>query len=63
VKEDMPSKPKSPEAKAFKLFSDGKSPVEVAIALDEPGDRVRYMYRFRIEITSKKGFLSIYREW
>jgi predicted HTH domain antitoxin len=32
---------KSPESKAFRLFSEGKSPVEVAIALDEPGDRVR----------------------
>src|SRR5215467_5247485 len=31
--------PKSPESKAFKLFSEGKSPVEVAIALDQPGDR------------------------
>jgi hypothetical protein len=37
--------PKSPESKAFKLFSEGKSPIEVAIALDEPADRVRYMYR------------------
>jgi hypothetical protein len=27
------------------MFSEGKSPVEVAIALDLPGDRVRYMYR------------------
>ena len=35
--------PKSPESRAFKMFSEGKSPIEVAIALDEPGDRVRYM--------------------
>ncbi len=26
--------PKSPESQAFKLFSEGKSPVEVAISLD-----------------------------
>ena len=35
--------PKSPESKAFRMFSQGKSPLEVAIALDEEGDRVRYM--------------------
>jgi hypothetical protein len=33
--------PKSKESQAFKLFLEGRSPVEVAIALDEPGDRVR----------------------
>ena len=36
------AQPKSPESKAFKLFSEGKFPIEVAIALDEPGDPVRY---------------------
>ena len=39
------SEPKSKESQAFKLFSEGKSPIDVAIALDEPGDRVRAMYR------------------
>jgi len=39
------SEPKSKESQAFKLFSEGKSPIEVAIALDEPGDRVRAIYR------------------
>ena len=36
---------KSPESKAFKLFSEGKSPVEVAILLDLAADRVRAIYR------------------
>src|SRR5262249_42798730 len=39
------TQPKSPESRAFKMFSEGKSPVEVAIALDQPGDRVWSMYR------------------
>jgi DNA-binding CsgD family transcriptional regulator len=36
---------KSPESLAFKMFSEGKSPIEVAIALDLAGDRVRAIYR------------------
>ena len=39
------TQPKSKESQAFKLFLEGKSPIEVAIALDEPGDRVRALYR------------------
>jgi len=35
------TQPKSPESWAFKMFSEGKSPIDVAIALDEPGDGVR----------------------
>jgi hypothetical protein len=54
--------PKSPEAKAFKFFSEGKSPVEVAIALDEPGDRVRAMYREYWELTDRYKLAQIYDE-
>jgi hypothetical protein len=54
--------PKSPESQAFKLFSEGKSPVEVAIALDEPGDRVRAMYREYWELTGRYRLAQIYDE-
>ena len=38
------TEPKSKESQAFKLFSEGKSPVEVAIALDLDAGRVRAIY-------------------
>jgi hypothetical protein len=53
---------KSPESRAFKMFSEGKSPVEVAIALDEPGDRVRAMYREYWELTGRYKLAQIYDE-
>ena len=33
------------QGQAFKLFSEGKTPVEVVIALDLPADQVRAIYR------------------
>jgi hypothetical protein len=54
--------PKSPESRAFKLFSEGKSPVEVAIALDEPGDRVRAIYRDYWELTGRYKLAQVYDE-
>jgi hypothetical protein len=54
--------PKSPESQAFKMFSEGKSPIEVAIALDEPGDRVRAMYREYWELTGRYELTQIYDE-
>jgi hypothetical protein len=54
--------PKSPESQAFKLFSEGKSPVEVAILLDEPGDRVRAIYREYWELTGRYRLAQIYDE-
>ena len=54
--------PKSPESQAFKLFSEGKSPIEVAIALDEPGDRVRAMYREYWELSGRYELTQIYDE-
>jgi hypothetical protein len=54
------AQPKSPESRAFKLFSEGKSPVEVAIALDEPGDRVRAMYREYWELSGRYELTQIY---
>jgi hypothetical protein len=54
--------PKSPESKAFKMFSEGKIPIEVAIALDEPGDRVRAMYREYWELTGRYELAQIYHQ-
>jgi hypothetical protein len=44
------------------MFSEGKSPVEVAIALDEPGDRVRAMYREYWELSGRYELAKIYDE-
>jgi hypothetical protein len=54
--------PKSPEAKAFKMFSEGKSPVEVAIALDQPGDRVRAMHREYWDLSGRHELAQLYDE-
>jgi hypothetical protein len=54
--------PKSPESQAFKMFSEGKSPIEVAIALDQPGDRVRAMYREYWELSGRYELAEIYEE-
>src|SRR5215472_14327796 len=43
--------PKSKESQAFKLFSEGRSPVEVTILLDLAADRVRAIYREYWELT------------
>jgi hypothetical protein len=58
----MAEEQKLPESQAFKLFSEGKSPIEVAIALDEPGDRVRAMYREYWELTGRYRLAQIYDE-
>jgi hypothetical protein len=54
--------PKSPESMAFKMFSEGKSPIEVAIALDLAGDRVRAIYREYWELTGRYNLAQIYDE-
>ncbi len=42
------------------MFSEGKSPVEVAIELDEPGDRVRAMYKEYCDLTGPYKLAQIY---
>jgi hypothetical protein len=44
------------------MFSEGKSPVQVAIALGEPGDRVRAMYREYWELSGRYELAQIYDE-
>jgi hypothetical protein len=54
--------PKSKESQAFKLFSEGRSPVEVAILLDLAADRVRAIYREYWELTGRFELAQIYDE-
>jgi hypothetical protein len=54
--------PKSPESHAFKLFSEGKSPIEVAIRLDLAADRVRALYREYWELSGRYELVQIYDE-
>jgi len=56
------TEPKSPESKDFKLFSEDKSPVEVAIQLDLAADRVRALYRDYWELTGRHKLTQIYEE-
>jgi DNA-binding CsgD family transcriptional regulator len=56
------TQPKSPESQAFKLFSEGKSPVEIAILLDLAADRVRTIYREYWELSGRYELAQIYEE-
>ena len=56
------TQPKSKESQAFKLFSEGRSPVEVAIRLDLAADRVRAIYREYWELTGRFELAQIYNE-
>jgi hypothetical protein len=56
------TEPKSKEAQAFKLFSEGKSPVEVAIALDLDAGTVRAIYYHYWELKSMYKLAQIYDE-
>ncbi|MGB8934556.1 MAG: hypothetical protein WCC17_05565 [Candidatus Nitrosopolaris sp.] len=56
------TEPKSKESQAFKLFSEGKSPVEVAIALDLDAGRVRAIYYDYWELKGMFKLAQIYME-
>ena len=60
LEEDVNSKSKTTQA--IKLFSELKSPVEVAIALDLPADQVRARYREYWELEGMYGLSQIYDE-
>jgi hypothetical protein len=55
---DMESKSK--EAQAMKLFSEGKSPVEVVIKLDLAADRVRAIFQDYLELEARHDLAEIY---
>jgi len=54
--------PKSKESQAFKMLSEGRSPVEVAIRLDLAADSVRALYREYWELTGRFDLAQIYDE-
>ena len=56
------TEPISKESQAFKLFSEGRSPVEVAIRLDLAADRIRALYREYWELTGRFELAQIYDE-
>jgi hypothetical protein len=60
LEDDMKSKSKV--AQAFKLFSELKSPIEVAIELDLPTDQVRAMYLEYWELDGMGKLAQIYEE-
>ncbi|MGC1930735.1 MAG: hypothetical protein WA667_17330 [Candidatus Nitrosopolaris sp.] len=60
--DEVDNEPKSPESQAFKLFSEGKSPVEVVIALDLAADVVRAIYREYWELNGRYQLAQIYDE-
>jgi hypothetical protein len=60
--EDDDIKSKSKTTQAIKLFSEHKTPVEVAIALDLPVDQVRTIYREYWELYGMYKLAQIYEE-
>jgi hypothetical protein len=56
------TEPKSKESQALKMFSEGRSPVEVAILLDLAADRVRAIYREYWELTGRFDLAQVYDE-
>ena len=54
--------PKSKESQAFKLFSEGKAPVDVVIALDLPADQVQGIYREYWELKGMHKLNVVYEE-
>ena len=56
------SQPKSPESKAFKMFSEGKTPVEVVIALDLPAQFIETKYNEYWECKRMFELVEVYEE-
>ena len=62
LEEDDDIKSKSKITQAIKLFSELKTPVEVAIALDLSANQVRAIYREYWELEGMYGLAQIYEE-
>ena len=61
-KEEIDTEPKSKESQTFKLFSEGKTPVEVVIALDLPADEVRAIYQDYWALNDMHKLVEVYEE-
>ena len=60
--EEVDTEPKSKESQAFKLFSEGKTPVDVVIALDIPADEVRAIYLDYWGLNDMHKLVEVYEE-
>jgi transposase len=60
--EEMDTEPKSKESQAFKMFSEGKDPVDVVIALNIPADEVRAIYRDYWGLNDMHKLVEVYEE-
>ena len=61
-RDDVNDTSKSKVTQAIKLFSEGKTPIDVAIALDLPADEVRAIYREYWELKGMYRLAQIYEE-
>lgn len=57
-KEPEPEPLKSHRARAYQMFLEGQSPVQVAIALDIKYDDVKLFYNEFLDLTNKRKFVS-----
>jgi hypothetical protein len=58
--QEIDTEPKSKESQAFKMFSEGKNLVDVAIALDLPSDQVQAIYREFWELNNMHELAEVY---
>jgi hypothetical protein len=61
-KDDYDTESKSKNTQAIKMFSEGKTPVDVVIALDLPADEVREIYRQFLELNNMYNLVEVYDE-
>ena len=61
-KDDYDIESKSKNTQAIKLFSEGKTSVDVVIDLDLPPDEVREMYRQFLELKNMHKLVEVYDE-
>ena len=61
-RDDINDASKSKITQAIKLFSEGKKPVEVVIALDIPPDEVRAIYRDFCGLNNMHQLVEVYDE-
>jgi hypothetical protein len=61
-KDDYDTESKSQTTQAIKMFSEGKTPVDVVIELDLPADEVREIYRQFLELKNMYKLIEVYDE-
>ncbi len=61
-KDDYDTESKSKTTQAIKMFSEGKTPVDVAVGLDLPPDEVREIYRQFLELNNMYKLVEVYDE-